>query len=194
MRGTSVIGVILGLFLLAIALLIPFSSALASDPVSVTIRPTFLNTFQCRTVTGKIYIKTDVPATYTISIAGVPAEWVEYPPSVYVDSAKTVNYMINPKKRGDYRLAIKVAGSGETFNFTERLWVGRNQVHGAEFDSGAGPAETGNGLTGGLTGMFVLSDLDRPVLLSTGVVIAFLITVLVGYAFLKETGEADIWA
>jgi hypothetical protein len=198
MRGLSVIMIILGLFLLAVALMAPFSAATPSvgsegDPVRVKIRPTVMNTFQFKPLFGSIHIETDVPDTFDISVTGVPPEWVDCPDSVYVDSATTVNFMINPAETGSYVLTFTVSGAGESVEIEEGLWVGRRQASRSDAGEGDGAVSTGNGLTGGLTGMFAFSDMDRSVLISAGVVMVGVITLFLGLALFREKQGTDIW-
>ena len=178
--------------LLSVALASMLFSALTvpdggADGLVVRLRPGFLNTLPCKTVTGKIYIQSAKPATYDISISGVPDEWVGYPESVRVEGEETVNYMVNPKESGSYRLMVTVRGAGETEELEGKLWVGPRQP----YEEGPGE-EPGSGisLTGGVTGMFVMSGEDQAVLLSAlvsaGVLIAALFSVLLGYSFFKR--------
>ncbi|MBN2330207.1 MAG: hypothetical protein JXC85_00150 [Candidatus Aenigmarchaeota archaeon] len=187
MRGASVLFIALGSLLLAFSLSVPQSAAYVArgEPEalpSVIVKPRFLNTYHGSPVVGELLIITDEPSTYSISITGVPADWLGYSSSVHVDSQESVLYMINPRDSGDYWLSIEVSGSGRVIELEQRLWVGRSQAK--PMSDGGAAAGDGNG--GGLTGMFAYSGQDVALLISAGVFIAAIITVFLGFRFFKE--------
>jgi hypothetical protein len=165
-----------------------------SGGTSVKIVPGFINTLPCETVVGKIIISTGEPVTETfrIDIDGVPGDWIEYPESVDVENSKSVNFFLNPKESGDYRLVFRIIGSGgQVFESEERLWVARKQTAAGMQDGslGAGSAADGSGVTG----MFVFDDMGFAVMISTGIIIGIIITILLAYFFFKEEYEPDMW-
>lgn len=189
MRGASIVMIALGLLLLAFSFFLPHSAAYVArgEPdrlPSVTITPSFLNTYHGSPVMGELLIRTDAPSAYDINITGVPPDWLGYSSSVHVDSEESVMYIINPKDTGNYLLSIEVSGSGSVFELEQRLWVGRSQAN--PMANGGDAAESDGGM-GGLTGMFSYSDQDVSVLISAGVVIAAVLTVFLGYGFFKES-------
>ena len=188
MRGASIMIIALGLLLLAFSLFLPHSAAYVArgEPEglpSVILKPRFLNTYHGSPVMGELLISTDDPATYHISIKGVPEDWLGYTSSVFVGSEESVLYIINPQSSGNYVLSIEVRGSGSVFEFEQRLWVGRSQAN--PMANGGDAAESEGGM-GGLTGMFSYSDQDLAVLISAGVVIAAILTVFLGYGLIKK--------
>lgn len=148
----------------------------------VSLTPTLLNALPYKMITGTIDIGSEFPDTFKVSIEGVPEGWIDYPRDVYVDCEETVNFMISPRKSGNYELSIRVSGGGKTFDLEERLWVGRMPTYEP------GEKDTA-GTSGGLTGMFVLGDIDTAPLLSAGIMIAAVAAVVLGFLFFREANN-----
>ena len=188
MRGISIVMIALALLLLDFSLFIPQSTAYVAEGepdelASVTISPSFLNTYHGSPVMGELIIRSDSPSTYEINITGVPERWLGYSSSVHVESQESVMYIINPQGSGDFILSIEVMSeSGSFFHLNQRLWVGRSQ---ANPNAGGADSEE-DSISGGLTGMFSYTDQDVATLISAVVVIAGIITVFLGYGFFKE--------
>jgi hypothetical protein len=177
-------------FFTAVLLLLP-PSALAADTggsTSVSLSPRIYNTLPCESINGRIDIAAASPGTFSIRMSGIPQEWVEYPESVYVSGKKTVNFIVNPKKGGNYRLRIDVSGSGKTFSFDRKLWVGGNDK-GAEVAQE--PAANETGLAGGMAGMVSAGAYALPVLVSAGVVLLLSASLILIYRHFKR--KRDMW-
>lgn len=188
MRGASIMIIALGLLLLAFSMFLPNSAAYVArgepeELPSVILKPRFLNTYHGSPIIGELLIITDEPATYHISIKGVPEDWLGYTSSVFVGSQESVLYIVNPQGSGNYVLSIEVRGSGSVFELEQRLWVGRSQANPM---ANGGDAAESEGGTGGLTGMFSYTNQDLAVLISAAIVIAAILTVFLGHGFLKR--------
>ena len=70
-----------------------------------------------------IGLATTRPQIFTISVSGVPSDWLDYPQTLGVSSDKTINIFVKPKQAGSYKLSIAVQGSSETTNLEAALNV-----------------------------------------------------------------------
>ncbi len=170
-----------------VALVMVFILALAAASAagtSVDVRPGYLDTARFQSAMGKIYIDADSPGRYTVSITGVPEEWLDYPSSVNVQGEEVVSYVVVPRTTGKYTLYITVKGPGGRFDFENRLWVG---YPGSAGEGVLGnPAEKEPSLEGQGTGMFSLSEQDSLLALYAFMMIVAVGAVFVGHAVLKE--------
>ncbi len=165
-----------------LAVLILASAAGAAGETAVTVRPGLINSQQCSSAMGKISISTGNPGMFTISIDGVPDEWLDYESRVHVEDEKTITYVVNPQTAGTYYLTVTVDGPGGFYSEDQvKLWVSKK---GTADLRAAG--EEGSGIEGGLTGMFAFGEQEQLVLLVTAVVVAALFAVFLAYSILKE--------
>jgi hypothetical protein len=162
-------------------LFVGMSGADASDAL-VRVSPSFLNTVQCESMMGSIYIESDTGKTYDIEITGVPDDWLEYPEKVYVEGKETVNYIINPSEAGTYRLTFYVETDGFDFEEDVKLWVSMKET------GDLGPEED-DALEGGLTGMFVLSEENQALFIYALVAMGAAVAILLGFMMLKHEDE-----
>lgn len=72
---------------------------------------------------ASVAIKTTRPQIFTLSVSGVPSDWLDYPTVIGVTDEKTINIFVKPKQAGNFRLTITVQGSEEAFNLFSNLKV-----------------------------------------------------------------------
>ncbi|MFH0956312.1 MAG: hypothetical protein V1813_00455 [Candidatus Aenigmatarchaeota archaeon] len=167
-----------------------FALALAAAPAlsdtQAYVRPEYLDAVLFGPVSGNIYVETDSPGTYRVSITGVPEDWLSYQKTVHVEKDAVVAYTVNPKATGKYTLFITVKGPGGTFDFENRLWVGPADSSESGDYAGQTPEEVTS--SGGLTGMFTLSPQDATIAIYAVTILAAALAVLAGHFMLKKEG------
>ncbi len=62
-----------------------------------------------------IDIATTRPQIFSLSVSGVPSDWLDYPQTIGVSQEKTINIFVSPKQAGNYTLAITLSGAEQTF-------------------------------------------------------------------------------
>jgi hypothetical protein len=182
MKDTIVYGTVVILLLLAFAVY----TAEAAAGTEVTLRPGKINSFQCKSVTGKINIRTETPGEFSIVIEGVPDSWLEYPETVYVDDEKTVNYIINPQRPGTYYMSVIIDGPGGYF-FDDEVMLWASSKETADLNQ----PEEADEFEGGFTGMFAFSEQQQSVLMVMAVVVAAVFAVFLARRTLRREEPYD---
>jgi PKD repeat protein len=152
--------------------------------LSVSVAPESLNTVSCSIVTGSIRIHSPNSDSFRISVGGVPADWLGFQErSITVKGDETVYYAVKPAEPGSYEVSINVvsSASGRVFRFTVPVWAAGQKASSEEV-ARAAPSQG----SGGLTGLAALAEADRSVLLTAGVIIVVIITLLLGYFLFRE--------
>jgi len=112
-------------------------------PTDVEIQPSSMDVNLYKSKVVSINIHSHVKQDFTISIDGVPQDWLDYKQTMNVEGDRTSYIFINPKETGSYTLAVKVVAAAEELTFTKDV-----DVFIAQADSpGAQPLD---GLTGSL--------------------------------------------
>ncbi|MBN1896936.1 MAG: hypothetical protein JW789_04415 [Candidatus Aenigmarchaeota archaeon] len=179
MNNTAFIGLIL-FFIFVLA------TAAESADTWVRVAPGFLNTVQCQSMMGKIYIENSAAGTYSLAITGVPEEWLEYPEEVFVEGKKTVTYVVSPSDPGTYRLYFTVEGDDFDFEDNVKLWVSSKETSELGSDEGSG-----TGMVGGLTGMFTFNAENQTLFIYALVAMGAALAVLLGHTMLKHEDEPE---
>jgi hypothetical protein len=163
-----------------------FVAAPALAETQAYLMPGYLDTVLFSPVSGNIYVETDSPGTYHVSITGVPEDWLSYHETVHVEKDAVAAYTVNPKDAGKYQLFITVKGPGGTFDLENRLWVGPASSPGSGDYASQIPEEATS--SGGLTGMITLSPQDATIAIYAVTILAAALAVLAGHFMLKKEG------
>ena len=152
-------------FVMLFILLLAFSAS--ASALSVSLRPGYLNAARFESVMAVAHIEGASPGKYTVSVTGVPGDWLDYQKTVEVDSEKDVS--------------VVVSGPGGKADADCRLWVG----YPGSVDERAFEEEGENSLSGGATGMFTFSEQDTLLALYAFIAAVAVIAVLAGHFILR---------
>ena len=166
-------------FVMLFILLLAFSAS--ASALSVSLRPGYLNAARFESVMAVAHIEGASPGKYTVSVTGVPGDWLDYQKTVEGDSEKDVS----PKTAGRYEISVFVSGPGGKADADCRLWVG----YPGSVDERAFEEEGENSLSGGATGMFTFSEQDTLLALYAFIAAVAVIAVLAGHFILREEDE-----
>jgi len=169
-NNTAFIGLIL-FFIFVLA------TAAESADTWVRVAPGFLNTVQCQSMMGKIYIENSAAGT---------EDWIEYPEEVFVEGKKTVTYVVSPSDPGTYRLYFTVEGDDFDFEDNVKLWVSSKETSELGSDEGSG-----TDMVGGLTGMFTFNAENQTLFIYALVAMGAALAVLLGHTMLKHEDEPE---
>jgi hypothetical protein len=114
-----------------------------SGPTEVDIRPSSLDVKQYKSKIITIEIDSYVPQEFQILVEGLPDDWTDYKPSVWIDEQKNAYVFVSPRQGGHYQFMVSVRSvtEGITYNKQVDMFV-------------AAPGQEGalDGLTGMVTG------------------------------------------
>jgi len=92
-------------------------------PTEVDIRPDSLDVKLYKSKIITIDIDSFVAQEFQISVDGVPSEWVDYRPAVWVDGQKNAYIFISPKQGGYHQFKVNVRSMTEGITYSKQIDV-----------------------------------------------------------------------
>jgi len=116
-------------------------------PTSVVVSPRSMDVSLYKSKVISVKIGSFIKQDFTMSVEGVPQDWLSYNPVINVEGEKTAYVFVNPKEKGSYTLVVRTKAVGEGLNFAEdvRIFVAQEDVS---------HVPDGDGITGMVVGFF----------------------------------------
>jgi len=155
------------------------AGAQGSPDLKASFSPRSINAVPCEGIVWSLRISAPGSGNVSISVTGVPGDWLSYPERASVRGDGEVGIMLNPKEGGFYTLMAEVSRGSETTVARGELWVAREGPYA--------PGEKQSSSSGGPgTGMFALSGADIGLIVSVAVVCIAALTVFLGLWLHRE--------
>jgi len=112
-------------------------------PTWVDIRPSSLDVNQYKSKIITIDIDSFVSQEFQITVSGLPEDWTDYKPAVWVDGQKNAYVFVSPRQGGHYQFMVSVRSVTEGITYNKQVDM---------FVAAPGESGTMDGFTGMITG------------------------------------------